>query len=127
MTEQVNATATTTQAPPAPVSSSRCNECSYCNNAGHVGTPTAAEELKLRWRAQRGKNESLKQFARALIAKKDQMAIDWMDHKNGSLNESRNEKNNARISLERQASKAARRKKKAGGKQETAAAAPAAK
>ena len=105
--------------------SSRCNQCAHCNVADHVGKPTAAQSLKQRWQTTNAKeNLSLKQYARQLLASNDAdgkaLASDWFDHKNGSLNETRNDKNKARIALERQATKSSRKKKKVGGKQEAA-------
>ena len=125
---------------------SRCNDCHYCNVPAHVGKPSTADSLKLRWHQtffnrvmevlpdgrhrnfwtpKKGGYPSLKQYAKELVAKKDETAKDWLDHKGGSLNETRSDKNTARILQEKQASKAARRKKKAGGGKDATAAAAA--
>jgi hypothetical protein len=114
---------------------------------GEVGKATAAQTLKQMWHATHFKHVdandrhnprkkvwvplanalSLKQFARKLVASGDPIAKEWFEHKKGSENQARSDKNAARISLERTASKAARRKKGT-GKQAKAAkdAAPAA-
>ncbi len=93
---------------------------------GEVGVATAGKTLKARYRAEHFKRTdkskwkrnpgapSLKQFARGLAASGDKVAKDWFAHKAGSLNTNRSEKNVGRISLEKQASKAARRKKSQG-------------
>lgn len=74
---------------------------------------------------------SLKQFARTLEKAGNKLAQDWFNNKRGMLNEQRSEKNRARVSLEKSATKLARRSKKkgAGGsaKADTKVAAPATK
>lgn len=125
---------------------SRCNECNYCNVPAHVGSSigefTTSDQLKLRWHQtffdrvmdvmpdgrhrtywtpKKGGYPSLKQYAKELVSKKDELAKNWFAHKGGSLNQERSDKNKARILQEKQASKAARRKKKAGGGKDTAA------
>jgi hypothetical protein len=74
---------------------------------------------------------SLKKFARELLKAGDAVAKAWFANKRGASNAKRLEKNASRITLEKQASKAARRKKSQGkqGKaaDATAAAAPAGK
>lgn len=107
------------------VSGSRCDECSHCNNPNHVGQPSPGTTLKQRWHAE-GNGKSLKQFARSLLASKDEAAKDWFDYKSGALNEVRSDKNKARVGLERQASKAARKKASKGATKNTTEA-PAAK
>jgi len=71
---------------------------------------------------------SLKKFARELLKAGDPVAKAWFANKVGAKNEKRNDKNTARISAEKIASKAARRKKSQGkqGKAATDTAAPAA-
>lgn len=54
--------------------------------------------------------DSLKVFARKLLAQGDKTMKDWMDCKNGALNESRSEKNVQRIAVEKTATRAAHRK-----------------
>ncbi len=72
---------------------------------------------------------SLKRYARELAKSGNQVAKDWFANKLGAKNAERSEKNRSRISLEKQASKAARRKKSQGNKGGKASteAAPAAK
>ncbi len=79
------------------------------------------------WVPKPGPRVSLKKFARELLKAGNQVAKDWFAHKRGSMNAQRSEKNTGRISLEKQASKAARRKKSQGkqGKAATDAAATA--
>lgn len=96
-------------------SGSRCDQCTHCNREDHVGQPSAGKEIKSRWQRE-GKGKSLRQFARGLIAAGDKTAQDWFDQKKGALNEKRTDKNQARINLEKQASKSARKKTKSGGK-----------
>jgi hypothetical protein len=71
---------------------------------------------------------SLKKFARELLKAGNAVAKAWFANKRGAQNAKRTEKNSSRITLEKQASKAARRKKSQGkqGKAATDAAAPAA-
>jgi hypothetical protein len=115
-----------------------------------VGTPSTAQQIKLKWhqahfdnsgfiilsdgrhrhywKPKNSNHPSLKQFARELVSQGDSLAKDWMDHKAGSLNETRSDKNIKRVSEERIATKNAKRKKKAGGGGKTTTeAAPAAK
>lgn len=66
------------------------------------------------WVPNPGQKVSLKKFARELLKSGNQVAKDWFAHKRGSLNASRSEKNQSRISLEKQATKAAKRKKSQG-------------
>lgn len=63
------------------------------------------------WVPNPGPKVSLKKFARELLKAGDPVAKEWFANKRGSKNEKRTEKNQSRISLEKQASKAARRKK----------------
>lgn len=107
---------------------------------GELGVATAGDTIKQMWRAAHFKRSdkdswarlpgapSLKKFARELVKSGNKVAKDWFDHKTGSLNAQRSEKNRGRISLESQASKAARRKKSQGkqAKATADAAAPAA-
>lgn len=72
---------------------------------------SVATSLKNRFAKEGDGNMSLKQFARLLAKKGDQMAIDWFDNKAGACNESRSDKNKARVALERSATKSARRSK----------------
>lgn len=80
---------------------------------GNIGTPTAALTLKQLYHAahfdrvdaedKRNPNKkvwnrhpgapSLKQYARSLKLKGDPTAKDWLDHKNGTMNQSRSDKN----------------------------------
>ena len=57
---------------------------------------------------------SLKRFARELLKAGDPVAKEWFANKRGAKNAKRTEKNASRITLEKQASKAARRKKSQG-------------
>jgi hypothetical protein len=110
---------------------------------GELGVATAAKKIKQLWHERHFRlvdandrhnprkklwvagrdTPSLKAFARLLLKDEThgQVAKDWFDHKAGSLNEKRSEKNVARIALEKQATKAAKRKKSQ-GKQPKAAA-----
>lgn len=72
-----------------------------------------------------GPRVSLKKFARELLKAGDPVAKAWFANKRGAQNAKRTEKNASRITLEKQASKAARRKKSQ-GKQGKAAAPDAA-
>lgn len=67
---------------------------------------------------------SLKKFARELLKAGDAIAKEWFANKRGAKNQKRTEKNQARVNLEKQASKAARRKASQG--KQGKAAAPAA-
>ncbi len=78
---------------------------------GEVGVATAAKTIKKMWHQQIGKKTSLKAFASKLAASGDQVAKDWFAHKAGSLNQKRNEKNVARISLEKSATKLSKKSK----------------
>ncbi len=80
------------------------------------------------WVANPGARVSLKKFARELLKAGNPVAKEWFANKRGAKNAKRLEKNASRITLEKQASKAARRKKSQGkqGKAATDAAAPAA-
>lgn len=66
------------------------------------------------WVPNPGQKVSLKKFARELLKSGNQVAKDWFAHKRGSLNAQRSEKNQSRVSLEKQATKAAKRKKSQG-------------
>jgi len=66
------------------------------------------------WVPNPGPKVSLKQFAREQERSGNQVAKDWFANKAGAKNQKRSEKNVSRISLEKQASKAARRKKSQG-------------
>jgi len=112
---------------------------------GEVGKPTASLTIKQLWHAEHhvlmdvgDKNNprkqewvkrtgapSLRKYARQLAASGNTVAKDWFEHKAGSLNAQRTEKNTSRIALEAQASMAARRKKSQGKQSKAAdAAAP---
>lgn len=79
------------------------------------------------WVANPGPKVSLKKFARELLKAGDPVAKEWFANKAGARNEKRSEKNQSRVSLEKQASKAARRKKsQKSGKSSDAAAVVAA-
>jgi hypothetical protein len=113
---------------------------------GEVGQPTAGLTIKQQWHeahftlkdvgdkhnprkrvwVRNHGAPSLKRYARDLAKSGNQTAKDWFDHKAGSLNEERSEKNRTRISLEKTASKAARRKKSQGKQGKAAADATAA-
>ncbi len=81
---------------------------------------SVATSLKSRF-AKDGAGMSLKQFARMLATKGDQMAIDWFANKRGACNSARSDKNKSRVALERAATKSAKRSKKKGGAAQTAA------
>lgn len=103
---------------------------------GELGTSTTADRVKDAWHEKHFKTvelepdanhgrvrhvleaypnaPSLKRYARDAAASGNQDAKDWLDHKAGSLNEPRSEKNIARAMIEAQASKAAKRKKSQG-------------
>ncbi len=70
---------------------------------------------------------SLKKFARELLKAGDAVAKEWFANKRGAKNAKRTEKNASRITLEKQASKAARRKASQGKQGKAAPAADAAK
>lgn len=109
---------------------------------GEVGKATAGLTIKQQWHeathllqdvgdknnphkrawVRKAGTPSLKKFARQLLASGNQLAKDWFDHKAGSLNEERTEKNRSRATLEATASKAARRKKSQGKSKPAAAA-----
>ncbi len=72
------------------------------------------------WVANPGPRVSLKKFARELLKAGNPVAKEWFANKRGAQNTKRLEKNATRITLEKQASKAARRKK-GQGKQTKAA------
>lgn len=95
-------------------------------NRGEVGKGTAGGRIKTLWHSECFTNKdlglvqiagtpSLKAFARAKAKEGNQDAKDWFDCKRGALNETRSEKNRARVALEAQATKASRKKTKAGG------------
>lgn len=81
------------------------------------------------WVPNPGPKVSLKRFARDLLKSGNAVAKEWFANKGGAKNTNRTEKNQSRISLEKQASKAARRKKsqKNQGKADAAPAATVAK
>lgn len=93
---------------------------------GELGTATPSKALKRLWHEEHftrqdkhswrrnGGAPSLRKFAKLQAAAGNQVAKDWLDNKAGALNTERSEKNRGRISLEKQASKAARRKKSQG-------------
>lgn len=66
------------------------------------------------WVHNPGPKVSLKKFARELLKSGNAVAKEWFANKVGAKNQKRTEKNVSRISLEKQASKAARRKKSQG-------------
>jgi hypothetical protein len=66
------------------------------------------------WVANPGPKVSLKRFARELAKSGNAVAKEWFANKAGAKNAKRLDKNATRISLEKQASKAARRKKSQG-------------
>lgn len=79
------------------------------------------------WVPNPGPKVSLKKFARELLKAGDPVAKAWFANKGGAQNAKRTEKNQSRISLEKQASKAARRKKSQASQNKSKAdAAPAA-
>lgn len=99
---------------------------------GEVGTATAGLAIRQKWHEAHftrkdvgdkhnprkriwvhnpGPRVSLKKFARELLKAGDPVAKAWFANKTGAQNQKRTEKNQSRISLEKQASKAARRKK----------------
>lgn len=57
---------------------------------------------------------SLKQFARAQVLKGDPVAKDWLDHKNGSMDQSRTDANVALTKIISAATHLEKRKKSAG-------------
>jgi hypothetical protein len=101
---------------------------------GQVGEPTAATTIKqmyhrthfTRVSAEDKRNPtkqvwkrnpnapSLKQFARAQVLKGDTVAKDWLDHKNGSVDQSRTDANIALTKTIAAATHLERRKKSAG-------------
>lgn len=114
---------------------------------GFVGTASAAQTLTQRWHQEnhlhqdvgdkhnprkrrwvrKAGSPSLKQYARTLLKAGDALAKEWFANKRGAKNEKRSDKNQGRINLEKQASKAARRKKSQGKQAKaTDAAAPVA-
>lgn len=103
---------------------------------GIVGQATASLQIKQLWKETQFSMEgrkgvsvrkrgsmSLKRYARSLLAgsNKEQSVIakTWLDNKLGSLNQTRSDKNIARVGSERVASKSARKKSKGGGKTTT--------
>lgn len=83
-------------------------------NRGVVGTATPSSTLKKLWHLSQGKGPrlSLKRFARQLVKDGLQAAKDWFEIKTGVLNATRSDKNQARVSAERSATKLARKPKK---------------
>lgn len=114
---------------------------------GFVGTASAAQTLTQRWHQEnhlhqdvgdkhnprkrrwvrKAGSPSLKQYARTLLKAGDALAKEWFANKTGAKNQKRTDKNVARISQEKTASKTARSKKAKGkqNKAETPAAAVA--
>lgn len=103
---------------------------------GTVGEPTAGLTIKQMWKSAhfklvdanksksskrvwvKNKNSpSLKQFARSLSVKGNDVATAWFEHKGGSTNEERSEKNIQRIALEKSNTKSSRKKNKSEGKE----------
>jgi hypothetical protein len=90
------------------------------HSRGEVGVATAGQTIKQLWWASKTTNKtinmSLKRFARQLLkdTNKDkvQLVKDWLDHKNGSLNAKRSDKNQQRVNAERSATKLAKKAKK---------------
>lgn len=78
-------------------------------NNREVGTATAGEAIKHLWHKE-GQGLSLKTFARKLEAEGNQSAKDWFACKKGALNQSRSDKNRARVEVEKAATKSAKRK-----------------
>jgi hypothetical protein len=81
---------------------------------GDVGKASTSSKLKKLWvdAKKAGAHLSLKAFARKLKAEGDSLAEDWFSHKLGALNETRSNKNQARVQLERSATKSSRSKLK---------------
>lgn len=110
-------------------------------NRGELGVATAGKTIKQMWHEEhhvlqdvgdkhnprkqlwvkRSGAPSLRKYAKGLAASGNDVAKAWFANKGGEKNDQRTEKNAGRISLEKQASKAARRKKSQ-GKQNKAAA-----
>jgi hypothetical protein len=98
---------------------------------GELGVATPSHAIKLLWHEEhfilqnvgdkhnprkqawvrRAGAPSLRKYARQLAASGNQVAKDWLDNKSGAQNAERQDKNKTRISLEKQASRAARRKR----------------
>jgi len=97
-------------------------------HAAHFSRKDANDKGNFRkriWVANHGA-PSLKKFARELLKAGDPVAKAWFANKRGAANAKRLEKNASRITLEKQASKAARRKKSQGKQGKAAADAAAA-
>lgn len=120
---------------PEPVETKKAEpEAPVRGDRGEVGVATAALKLRQLWHEAHftrkdvgDKNNpvkriwvpnhgapSLKRFARELLKAGDAVAKEWFANKRGAKNQKRTEKNQARVNLEKQASKAARRKKSQG-------------
>ncbi len=108
------------EAPKAPAEPTR-------GERGEVGVATAGLTIRQQWKAAGPGAGSLKRFAREQLKAGNAVAKEWFANKKGAKNEKRTDKNQARINLEKQASKAARRKKSQGKQAKPDAAAPAAK
>lgn len=78
---------------------------------GVLGTASTSSKLKKLWveAKKTAPHLSLKTFARKLLAAGDSLAGDWFAHKSGVLNETRSDKNKARVQLESTATKSSRR------------------
>lgn len=121
----------------------KVSEESARGDRGEVGTATAGLRIRQLWHeahftrkdigdkhnprkrvwvANPGPRVSLKRFARELLKAGDAVAKEWFGNKRGAKNQKRTEKNASRITLEKQASKAARRKKSQGKQGKSAAA-----
>lgn len=75
---------------------------------------SVSRSLKTR-HTKEGNGLSLKEFARRLVREDNEHAKDWFANKAGLLNEERSDKNKARVSLEKSATKLSKRSKKKGG------------
>jgi hypothetical protein len=97
---------------------------------GAVGEATPAKAIKRRWHEathllleagdkhnakkrhwkKKAGTPSLRKFARSLLKEGDNQAKQWFDNKSGKNNDTRSDKSQARILLEKTATKAAKRK-----------------
>lgn len=119
---------------PAPVAKAESQE-SARGDRGEVGMATAGLKIRQLWHSAHftrkdigdkhnprksiyvpnpGGAPSLKRFARELLKAGDAVAKEWFANKRGAKNQKRTEKNQARVNLEKQSSKAARRKSSQG-------------
>ena len=78
---------------------------------GIVGVASTSDMLKQQWHAA-GAISSLKRWAKTQAKNGNQTAEEWLKNKVAPKREERSDKNKARISLEKTASKAARKSKK---------------